>query len=289
MNARRTLTYLFLMTYNGYSWYRPCLEHSEGFQAICTAALEEDKELLSKHLLGVGFVAALGYAGVAVKPSAACQPHPQVSQAPEAAKPAPQEKPSQSPEDKKDKTKDPKDEKSAGTDSQPSTSSGIPADVDLKTYRIGIEDELMISVWREPELSNQVVVRPDGKITLPLVNEIQVVGLRTDELQTVLTEKLKPYVNTPQVTVIVRGIRSLKVSLVGNVGRQGTFSLNGEKTILELLAEAGGLGPFAKTGAIYILRESEGKKVRIGFDYKKAISGKGPNPALHAGDLIVVP
>jgi polysaccharide biosynthesis/export protein len=285
VTARRTLTCVVLMTYNGCSWYRPCLEHSQGFQAICFGALEEDKQLLLKRLLGVGFVAALGCAGSAVKLSAACQPQ-QIGQAKEAAKPNPPEKPLQSSEDKKDKTKD---EKAAGADSQPSSGSGIPAGVDLKNYRIGIEDELMISVWREPELSNQVVVRPDGKITLPLVNEIQVVGLRTDELQAILTEKLKPYVNTPQVTVIVRGIRSLKVSLVGNVGHQGTFSLNGEKTILELLAEAGGLGPFAKTGAIYILRESEGKKVRIGFDYKKAISGKGPNPELHPGDLIVVP
>src|SRR5713226_3082766 len=200
MNARRTLTYLFLMTYNGYSWYRPCLEHSEGFQAICTAALEEDKELLSKHLLGVGFVAALGYAGVAVKPSAACQPHPQVSQVPKAAKPAPQEKPSQSPEDKKDKTKDPKDEKSASADSQPSTGSGIPSGVDLKTYRIGIEDELLISVWREPELSNQVVVRPDGKITLPLVNEIKVVVLRTYDFFSVIMRRLPTSTLSPYAT-----------------------------------------------------------------------------------------
>jgi polysaccharide export outer membrane protein len=165
----------------------------------------------------------------------------------------------------------------------------LPDGIDLKTYRIGIEDDLMISVWREPELSNQVVVRPDGKITMPLLNDIQVAGMRTEELQNLLTEKLKPFVNSPQVTVIVRGIRSRKVYLVGNVGHQGTFTLNDEKTVLELIAEAGGLGPFAKSGSIYILREAGGgKKVRIGFDYKKAIAGTGPNPVLQPGDLVVV-
>jgi len=115
--------------------------------------LEEGNELLLKHLLGVGFVAALGYTCTAADLSAACQPQqPQTAQSPETAKPAPQEKPSQSPEEKKDKTKDSKDEKSAGADSQPNSGSGIPAGVDLRTYRIGIEDELMISVWREPEI-----------------------------------------------------------------------------------------------------------------------------------------
>jgi polysaccharide export outer membrane protein len=164
----------------------------------------------------------------------------------------------------------------------------LPA-VDPKTYKIGVEDELMISVWREPELSTQVVVRPDGKITLPLINDIEAVGLRTDELQNLLTEKFKPYVNTPQVTVIVRGIRSRKVNLIGNVARQGSFDLNDNKTVLDLIAQAGGLGAFAKGGSIYILRKSGVKQVRIGFDYKKAISGKGPNPELQPGDLVVVP
>src|SRR5712691_12191456 len=110
MSVRRTLTFVILMTYNECSWYRPCLEHSQGFQEICTGTLEEDNELLLKHLLGVGFVAALGYACTAVDLSAACQPQqPQTAQSPETAKLAPQEKPSQSPEEKKDKTKDPRD------------------------------------------------------------------------------------------------------------------------------------------------------------------------------------
>lgn len=158
-----------------------------------------------------------------------------------------------------------------------------------KSYRIGVADGLMISVWQEPELSMSVVVRPDGMITLPLINDVPVVGLRTEELQTLLTEKLKPFVNTPQVTVIVQGIKSRKVSLVGKVGHQGTFDLNEDKTVLELIGEAGGISAFAKTGSIYILRQEGAKKVRIAFDYKKAIAGRGPNPVLQPGDLVVVP
>lgn len=157
------------------------------------------------------------------------------------------------------------------------------------TYIIGVEDELQISVWREPELSTVVVVRPDGRITLPLINDVKAVGLKTEELQMLLTEKLKGYVNEPQVTVIVRGIRSRKVYLVGEVGHQGTFPLNGDMTALELLAAAGGLGPFAKGDSIYILREQNGKKVRIPFHYKKAVAGKGENVTLQPGDVIVVP
>jgi polysaccharide biosynthesis/export protein len=182
----------------------------------------------------------------------------------------------------------PKSDKAAAEPSHSSSSAALPV-IDPKTYHIGVEDELMISVWREPELSTQVVVRPDGKITLPLLNDLEVVGLRTDELQDLLTEKFKPFVNTPQVTIIVRGIRSRKVNLIGQVSRQGTFDLNDNKTILDLIAQAGGLSPFAKTGSIYILREVGGKKIRIDFNYKKAISGKGPNPVLQPGDLVVVP
>lgn len=157
------------------------------------------------------------------------------------------------------------------------------------TYIIGIEDELQISVWREPELSTTVVVRPDGMITLPLVNDVKAVGLKTEELQNLLMEKLKNFVNEPQVTVIVRGIRSRKVYLVGEVGHQGTFAINGDMTALELLAAAGGVGPFAKSDSIYILREENGKKVRIPFHYKKAVAGKSENVVLKPGDLVVVP
>ncbi len=164
-------------------------------------------------------------------------------------------------------------------------------DPDPTVYRIGIEDDLQISVWKEPDLSITVVVRPDGMITMPLVNDVAVVGLTPAELQAILTEKLKPYVNEPQVTVIVRGIKSRKVYLYGQVGRGGAYPLIGNKSVLELLAEAGGLTPFAKKGSIYILRESDHKQVKIPFNYNNALKGKKPNDNIELlpGDIVVVP
>jgi len=163
-------------------------------------------------------------------------------------------------------------------------STALPSD-----YRIGPEDELTVSVWHEPEFSQAVVVRPDGMITLPLINEVKVAGLTTEEMQVLLTEKLKPVVNDPQVTVIVKGVKSRKVFLVGNIAKQGVYPLGGRKTVLEVIAEAGGLGPFAKSKSIYILRKEGGKELRIPFNYKQAVSGKGANPELMSGDMVVVP
>jgi polysaccharide export outer membrane protein len=157
-------------------------------------------------------------------------------------------------------------------------------------YRIGLADQLMISVWKEPELSMTVVVRPDGVITLPLINDIHVVGLKPIELQQVLIEKLKPFLTEPQVTVIVQGIRSRKVYLVGNVSKQGSYPLDGGETVLQLLAASGGMGPFAKPDSIYILRTENNKQVRIPFQYKKALKGRVKEDILlQPGDVIVVP
>jgi polysaccharide export outer membrane protein len=156
-------------------------------------------------------------------------------------------------------------------------------------YTVGVDDELLISVWHEPELSQVVVVRPDGMITLPLVNDVKVIGLSTEQLQTLMTEKLKTLVNDPQVTIVVKTIRSLKVFLVGNVGKQGMYPLTSGLTVLQLITEGAGLGPFAKSGSIYILRTANGKQIRIGFNYKKAVQGKGEDPALKSGDMVVVP
>jgi polysaccharide export outer membrane protein len=156
-------------------------------------------------------------------------------------------------------------------------------------YTVGVDDELTISVWHEPEFSQSVVVRSDGMVTLPLLNDIKVVGLSTEELRTLLTDKLKTVVNDPQVTIIVKAIRSLKVFLVGSVGKQGMFPLTSGLTVLQLITEGGGLGPFAKSGSIYILRTVNSKQVRIGFNYKKALQGKGADPLLQSGDMVVVP
>ncbi len=126
------------------------------------------------------------------------------------------------------------------------------ATYDPASYVIGADDQLMISVWREPELSMGVVVRPDGMITLPLVNDVKAAGLKPLELQSLLVAKLKPFVNEPQV--------------------------------------AGGLGPFAKVKSIYVLRTVNGQQTRIHFNYKDAMSGKSSsNVVLEPGDFVVVP
>src|SRR5229473_375517 len=164
------------------------------------------------------------------------------------------------------------------------------ATYDPASYVIGADDQLMISVWREPELSMGVVVRPDGMITLPLVNDVKAAGLKPLELQSLLTEKLKPFVNEPQVTVVVRAIRSRKVFLTGPGVKAGVFAINGRMSVLELLVQGGGLGPFAKAKSIYVLRTVNGRQTRIHFNYKDAISGKSDsNVFLEPGDVVVVP
>jgi polysaccharide biosynthesis/export protein len=159
----------------------------------------------------------------------------------------------------------------------------------LASYQIGADDELMISVWHEPELSQAVVVRPDGIITLPLLNDVKVAGMTTVELQAALTERLKAVVNDPQVTVSVKSVKSQRVFLTGMVGKQGVYPMGGGLTVLQLIAQAGGLGPFAKVRSIYILRHENGKETRIPFNYKKALSGKGGDVVLQSGDMVVVP
>lgn len=156
-------------------------------------------------------------------------------------------------------------------------------------YRIGVEDSLFISVWKEPDLSSQVTVRPDGVITMPLISDLYVVGLTTEELQSLLTEKLKPFVNEPQVTVIVREIKSRKVFLAGQAGHPSSYPINGRLTVMQLIVQSGGLGPFAKSEAIYVLRIQDGKETRIPFKYKKVLAGKMPDVELQPGDMVVVP
>ncbi len=166
-----------------------------------------------------------------------------------------------------------------------------PSTVEVdESYKIGAGDELNISVWHENDLSGPAVVRPDGKITMPLLNDVSVAGLTTKQLTDTLTEKLKAFLTEPQVTVTVRSIRSRKVYLVGNIARQGSYPLNDRMTVLQVIAEAGGLSPFAKSEKIYVLRNSDGKQQRLDFKYKQALKG---NPAdditLMPGDMVVVP
>lgn len=158
-------------------------------------------------------------------------------------------------------------------------------------YRIGEQDVLNITVWREPELSGAVMVRPDGMITLPLVNDVHAAGLTPDELKDMLTEKLRSFLNLPQVTVAVREINSRKVFIIGQVGHEGSFRINSTTTVLQIIAEAGGLREFANRKGIYVLRKENGAQSRLSFNYDHVIRGKDPkeNILLRPGDTIVVP
>jgi polysaccharide export outer membrane protein len=176
---------------------------------------------------------------------------------------------------------------SLAANSKTKTTDSLPS----AEYVIGEQDVLAITVWKEPELSGIVVVRPDGKITVPLVNELKVVGLTPIQLQDLLVQKLKPFVNVPQVTVSVRQINSRNVYLIGQAAREGAFPINSSTTVLQLIAEAGGLRDFAKRKRIYVIRKEGQKQVRYPFDYDAAIRGRNPkqNIVLQPGDMVIVP
>lgn len=158
-------------------------------------------------------------------------------------------------------------------------------------YVIGPEDLLDISVWKEPDFTRTVPVRPDGKISLPLLNDVQAAGQTPTELATRVTESLKRYVTNPQVTVIVTAINSQRIYLLGEVTRAGAYPLLPGMTVLQALSSAGGITQYARTQKIYVLREGEGGQVKVPFNYKEFLSGKHPeqNVALKVGDTIVVP
>lgn len=164
--------------------------------------------------------------------------------------------------------------------------------VDNKTYVIGENDVLDIDVWKEKEISRQVPVRPDGKISLPLIGEMQASGLTPLQLQENVTEHLKTYIDNPEVTVIVDDPRSHQFNIVGQVARPGAYPLSESMTVLDAIAEAGGFKDFAKETKIYVLRPAPGGiRVRILFNYKKVIRGDNlqENVMLKPGDTIVVP
>jgi polysaccharide biosynthesis/export protein len=164
---------------------------------------------------------------------------------------------------------------------------GVTAPVDPKTYVIGPEDILAIRVWREPELSQGVQVRPDGKITLPLVGELQAGGLTPSQLQAKVVEALTEYINKPEVTVSLQSVQSKKYYITGEVNRPGTFPLIVPVTVLEALTNSGGFREFANTKKITILR---GGKI-LKFNYNDVVKGKNTdqNVTVENGDYIVVP
>jgi polysaccharide biosynthesis/export protein len=165
-----------------------------------------------------------------------------------------------------------------------------PATTDA-SYKIGAQDVLRIDVWKEPEISRSVPVRPDGKVSLPLLNDVQAAGLTSMELAGVITEGLKKFINNPQVTVSVSEINSRRVYVTGEVTRPGAFPLLPNMTVLQALTSAGGFTQFARIKNIYVLRTENGKQVKHPFNYKDVVNGKRAedNILLQPGDTIVVP
>ena len=158
-------------------------------------------------------------------------------------------------------------------------------------YKIGPQDMLRVDVWKEPDISRSVPVRPDGKITLPLINDVQASGLTTTQLAAKIAEGLKKYITSPQVTVGVTEINSRRIFVTGEVAHPGASQLLPNMTVLQAITSAGGFTQFAREKKIYILRMENGKQVKHPFNYKEAISGKNveQNIILEGGDIIVVP
>jgi polysaccharide export outer membrane protein len=160
-----------------------------------------------------------------------------------------------------------------------------------KEYLIGPEDVLDITVWKNcPDLCRTVPVRPDGKLSLPLVNDVQASGLTPMDLRQHLTEQLAEYLPSPEVSVIVREVHNFKVAVVGSVKMPGDYEIKSQATVLELIARAQGLTEFANRDKIVVLRQNGAKTERIKFNYRKVAEGNDQdNFYVRAGDIIVVP
>jgi polysaccharide biosynthesis/export protein len=178
--------------------------------------------------------------------------------------------------------------KSTSKPAQPAAQSvGAPD----SSYKIGPQDVLRIDVWKEGEISRAVPVRPDGKISLPLLNDVQAAGLTAMELANNITEGLKKFITSPQVTVSVTEINSRRVYVTGEVTRPGAFPLLPNMTVLQAVTSGGGFTQFARTKNIYVLRNEGGKQTKYPFNYNDVVKGKRPeeNITLQPGDTIVVP
>jgi polysaccharide export outer membrane protein len=183
---------------------------------------------------------------------------------------------------------------SPGAPAQDASAAGPAALPAVAEYRIGPEDVLAVSVWQNAELSRTVPVRPDGKISVPLVNDVQAAGLTPMELRESLIVKLREFMPTAEVSVVVTEMNSFKVSVIGEVKRSERYRLRGPASVLDVLAMAGGFQDWANRDRIVVLRLKSGPNrefERIPFDYKKVISpgGESANFRVQPDDIIVVP
>jgi polysaccharide export outer membrane protein len=161
----------------------------------------------------------------------------------------------------------------------------------VEQYRIGPEDMISVTVWKNDAMSRVVPVRPDGMISLPLLDDVRAAGLTAMELRDVIAKRLVEYMPAPEVSVIVNDVRSFKVSVMGEVARPARYELKSVTTVLDVLAQAGGFNQFANRSKIVILRPNGKNMTRIPFNYNKVIAsgGEDENFYLQAGDIVLVP
>jgi polysaccharide export outer membrane protein len=179
---------------------------------------------------------------------------------------------------------------------QPNTQNDKPAATEPQgpwnapDYVIGPDDTLHISVWKEPDLSETLPVRPDGKISMPLLDDIPAAGMTPELLKELITARLKKYIADPRVTVVVTGMNSRRIFVTGEVTHSGPLPLLPHMTVLQALAQAG-FTQFANLKAIYLLRTENGKQAKLPFNYKEVVKGNHPeqNIVLKPGDTVVVP
>jgi polysaccharide biosynthesis/export protein len=160
------------------------------------------------------------------------------------------------------------------------------------TFIIGNDDVLAISVWKEPDLTKSIPVRSDGKISLPLVGELQATGRTPLQLEQEISDKLKNFITAPEVNVIVQQVNSRKFNVLGEVGKPGSYSLTASTTIVDAIAMAGGFKDFAKKTGVYVLRKgADGREGKLNFNYKDFIKGKNSdqNIKIEPNDTIIVP
>lgn len=187
-----------------------------------------------------------------------------------------------------DTTKPTAPAESTRTTAAASTSAPAVASAD---YKIGPQDVIRVDVWKEPDISRTIPVRPDGKVSLPLLNDVQAAGLTSMQLAGVIRDGLTKYITNPQVTVTVTEINSRRVYCTGEVMKPGAMALLPNMTALQAISSCGGFTQFARIKNIYILRVEDGKQVQHPFNYRDVVKGKKPedNIVLQPGDVIVVP
>jgi polysaccharide biosynthesis/export protein len=168
----------------------------------------------------------------------------------------------------------------------------LAGDQASRDFIIGVEDVLSINVWKEPDLSiREIIVRPDGKISIPLIGDVRAKGISASQLQENIAKSLSEFISTPMVTVTVVRIMSQTVSVMGEVQRPGSFALNSSMTVIDVLARAGGVTLDAKTKKIRILRQDNGRTIQFLVNYNDIKNGKSlqQNIKLYNGDVVIVP